>query len=157
MMFEGVRPFDWVMLVVEILVLLLIAWEIGREEYFRRNDRNRKAALKKIADGISGFIERGQKLVIEVPECRDDFSPCHAWMGRVAQWSYETIQFLSTHSPAASAAFLLVGDSQSLDNVVRKRDGSSFRVAGNLREWYQELSVRLSNLHGIKEKADVYF
>jgi hypothetical protein len=54
-MFEGVKPFDWLMLVIETAVLLLILYEVIVGIIRHRKERRREKGLKQIVTSLSKF------------------------------------------------------------------------------------------------------
>ena len=55
-MFRDVRPVDWAMLVIELLVLLLIAYEVGHNVW-------RPRTLRRRAKDVLQFVSKGTELV----------------------------------------------------------------------------------------------
>jgi hypothetical protein len=141
-MFEGVRPCDWLMLAVEIAVLLLIAWEIGRDIWHSRKMRYRYNALFECLD-------KGQQLHWSFPQLGPD--SCNRaerleWENSAKTWIKETAAFIRRYSPRAATMFLReVNDSHFSD------------VVNNLDFWHTALFERLRNLREIMEKCDIYF
>jgi hypothetical protein len=140
-MFEGVRPFDWLMLVVEVAVLVLIAWEIGRDIWHKRKMRGRY-------DELFEYLDKGQKLHWSCPQVTPDGSPRDIglkWENSVKAWIKETAAFLRRYSPKASKMFL------------KEVNDSYFDIVNNADFWLTALFERLRNLREIMEKCDVYF
>jgi hypothetical protein len=99
-MFDGVKSFDWLMLVVEILVLLLIAYEVGTTVLHRLQTKRRLASL-------FALMHRGQELQATVPGSGTaDDQAIVAWKSSVEAWADDTNKILATYSPQASARFL---------------------------------------------------
>lgn len=161
MLFEGVRPFDWLMLGVEVAVLLLIAYEVCVGKYRHGKERKRRLTIARIVMNLSEFMDKGQQIQANVPEQfpldANEYDKFVVFKLAVEHWSNDTSQFLAHHSPRASAAFLLVVDSTSPDSLVYRRNGNTFALHGPLRECYQRLLAQLSNLKNIIEKPDAYF
>lgn len=63
-MLAGTRPIDWVMLVVELLVLFLIAYEAAENVLHKRKMRQNISALVP-------FVQRGQALQTSIAEETD--------------------------------------------------------------------------------------
>jgi hypothetical protein len=67
-LFEGTRPIDWIILVVDCLVLLVIAWELYRTEKdrwaSRKYQQRLEAQLAKLTDeerdGLKTILNGGQ-------------------------------------------------------------------------------------------------
>lgn len=157
-MFEGVRPFDWLMLVIETLVLLLILYEVIVGIRRHRREEKRAKELAHIIAALSEIMNKGKELQLSVPDPATTDWPVHdSWMKSVKAWSSDTNTFLATHSSRASSAFLLLLDTASVTSMVIRPNDSSFQLHGYLREYYQRLVVQLSNLRQIMEKPEVYF
>jgi hypothetical protein len=141
-MFEGVRPFDWLMLVVEVAVLLLIAWEIGRDIWHKRKMRLRYNALFE-------HLNKGQQLHWSFPQLGPN--ACNRderleWENSAKNWIKETAAFLRRVSPKAATMFLREVNDSYFSDVVNNPDF-----------WLTALFERLRNLREIMEKCDVYF
>jgi hypothetical protein len=141
-MFEGVKPFDWLMLTVEVAVLVLIAWEIGRDIWHRRKMRIRY-------DSLFQYLDKGQQLHWSFPQAGPD--GCNrnerlAWENSAKQWIKDTAAFLRHISPKAATMFLREVNDSYFNDVVNNPDF-----------WLTALFERLRNLREIMEKCDVYF
>jgi hypothetical protein len=66
-MLEGTRPIDLWMLVIELLVLLLIAYEVGIGIFRSRQDKKRAQQVQARSEKIREVITAGQKLQHDVP------------------------------------------------------------------------------------------
>jgi hypothetical protein len=138
-MFEGVRPFDWLMLVIEAAVLLLIAWEIGR-------DIRHKWKMRARHDELFVYLDKGNKLHWNAPLSFDaPTAVVGEWESAVKKWVQDTTGFLKRYSPQAAAMFL------------QEVDSTYFEVANNPEFWDTAVYERLRNLREIMEKCDVYF
>ena len=159
-MFDGVRPFDWLMLVVELLVLLLIFYEVIINLIHRRKERKRRLALGLIVTSLAGFMEKGCKLQLDTPDpITTTWGSITPWIDSVKLWAKDTSAFLAQHSSRAATAFGLIGEIGVLTNPqpVYKEPGSSFPIEGPQRESYQRLVAQLTNLRSIIEKPEAYF
>ncbi|MGO8973760.1 MAG: hypothetical protein ACLQJ0_04945 [Steroidobacteraceae bacterium] len=141
-MFDGVKPFDWLMLLVELLVLLLIAYEVVIPAFHRRRTSRRLASLL-------ALMNRGQKIQDAVPASgtTDDLA-ISAWKTSVEEWLRDTHKTLVAYSPQASTIFL------------HDTGGTSLRyrgVAQNAHDYFVMLLARMNNLRAIMEKPEVYF
>jgi hypothetical protein len=149
-MFEGVRPFDWLMLFVEIAVLLLIAWEIGRDLW-------RKWKIRRLLDSLFDFVQRGQKLQALSPQGTyapegphgPQFTP--AWINLVKTWNQEAVDFMETCSPQARWSFL----NDTSDGSAHAQQ--ALAVPQEAQWLYRIMLTRLDNLQRIAENPDVYF
>jgi hypothetical protein len=157
-MFSGTKPFDWLMLVVEVLVLLLIAYEVFVGVYRHRRKRERKQHIGEITAALSGFMDKGKALQGSVP-CQEIAWELQAdlWMANTDRWATETGAFLDGHSSTASAAFRLTPGTGTTALVIQNSEGATFTIDGRHRHAYQRLVSRLENLRGIIEKPEVYF
>jgi len=144
-MFDEVRPFDWVMLAVEILVLLLIAYEVGIGLWRNRKTRNYLSALH-------GQMRKGLDLQTTAPSVgMGETDAVRAWLRAVPGWVEETNTLLSGYSAQASASFL---HKPHGEQAGRENDYRGIYHYGRLQ--YAELVERLNNLRTIMEKPDVY-
>lgn len=60
--FEGTRPIDTIMLIIELLVLLLIAYEVWAGIQARRQERKRKKEVEKRVSAMAIRIANGSPL-----------------------------------------------------------------------------------------------
>jgi hypothetical protein len=141
-MFGGVKPFDWLMLIVEILVLALIAFEIFHSIWHRRK-------IVRLLSRAFYFVQMGQKLQVMIgPEWNGPpLGP--EWIKSVKAWNQETLNFLEACSPQARESFLI-------NNVEAHRE-QSLKVPPEAQWWYRTMLNRLDNLQRIAENPDVYF
>jgi hypothetical protein len=163
-MFAEVRPFDWLMLSVEVLVLLLIAYEIWVGIRERRKSRKRQLELQDVLRHLNRFMDAGKALQGRVPDTanlsRQDFplGSIDRWVSSVKQWREDVKTFLSARSPRALSAFVLITNAESVDSTVHPPSDWPVIVTGELlRDIYQPLVVYLRNLQNIMEKIDTYF
>jgi len=141
-MIYGTRPIDYVMLVVEILVLLLIFGEIAvhANRYFRHRRRSGEV-LKRLI--------KGQKLQSESPGTSGSGSLVTPWITATKEWANQTNDLLLKYSRAASAAFL--HDVGGADVSFGFGHVNAFA-----QHAYVQLQTRLNNLRDILENPDVY-
>jgi hypothetical protein len=141
-MFCDVRPFDVLMLVVEVLVLILIAYEVGSGVWQRiRRHRRSKRVLE--------FFSEGQALQDDAPTTTSPIVEIPEWERRCRDWTDGTNDLLKRYSPQASAAFLL-----SAGGLL---DWDFFGIHEGAHDTYQSLQRHLNNLRLIMERPDVYF
>src|ERR1700675_1509953 len=109
-MFEEVRPFDWLMLAIEALVLFLILYEVIADSRRRRADRRRNVFINEKVSALSIFMDKGLRIKETVPDPQvlSDTSSIKQWRTDVRVWTEESNAFLATLSPQASAAFMLI-------------------------------------------------
>jgi hypothetical protein len=156
-MFADTRPFDWVMLVVEVAVLLLILYEVVRGELRDRNEHKRRSRLTQIVTELSSLLDKGLRMQGCVPDPQImNQQTCEPWLVSVREWTEQTNKVLSKHSPRAAAAFMLVTDAEAMDSCVHA-GGRMFFVIGHVREVYQRFVVQMANLRRIVEQPEAYF
>jgi hypothetical protein len=158
-MFEGVKPFDWIMLGIEAAVLLLILYEVIIDIVRHHQATCRRKGLNQIVTSLSQLMDEGLRLQRSVPDTAEqEFEVLQRWMMDTSAWADKASDFLAARSRRASAAFLLVHDSSSADSVVFTSSGDQlFYLASPLREHYQRLLTQLDNIRQIIEKSEVYF
>lgn len=96
-MFSDVRPFDWLMLVIELLVLLLIAYEVIPGFWHKRRVKRRLKAL-------STLVSEGQLLEDSAPSQSDDQTVVVKWTNDVTTWDRKTNETLVCFSKQAAAS-----------------------------------------------------
>ncbi|MGB6802471.1 MAG: hypothetical protein WA899_02265 [Candidatus Sulfotelmatobacter sp.] len=157
-MFEGVKPFDWLMLGIETAVLLLILYEVVVGIVRHCGARRRQKELSRIITSLSQFMDEGLELQKSVPDtATEQTGVLRSWITNTKAWGDKINTFLVARSRQASAAFLLVHDLSSSDSVVFAPSGEVFYLASPLREHYQRLLTQLNSLRQIIEKPEVYF
>jgi hypothetical protein len=156
-MFEGTRPIDWLMLVIEALVLLLILYEVIVGDIRHRRERQSRLAISKRVSELSWLMDKGQRIQTCVPDPQiTNWQLVKPWIDSVQAWKEETNTFLAARSPRASSAFMLITDAGNMDSVVHF-SGRQFALTGEVREFYQRLVIQLANLRRIMEQPDAYF
>jgi hypothetical protein len=156
-MFNDVRPFDWVMLIVEVAVLLLILYEVIVGAVRSRQEKQRQAKLDAIVASLAKQMDEGHSLQVTTPSPQLELAKIREWIQSVRAWSHATEIILKHYSLRAVRAFTLVVNANTADTVVHPSEGVSFYVAGEFREAYQRLLAQLDNLRRIIEKPEVYF
>jgi hypothetical protein len=139
--FGDVRPFDWLMLAIEILVLLLIFYEVAVG--FRQ-----KRTIKRRFKTLLILISDGQALEDIAPLQQADVAVVTKWKNDVLEWDNRANKTLASFSKQAVAAYV----HDSVDAGVRYRG-----VAQDAHQVRVGLKSRLDNLKSIMEKPDVYF
>src|SRR5215813_1846525 len=94
---DGVRPFDWVMLSVEILVLVLIAAEVVPALIHKWKARKRQKVL-------FSLLGEGQEILNHPPTPFKE-AAVPSWGQSVDAWSDEVTNVLSRYSEQAVASF----------------------------------------------------
>jgi hypothetical protein len=147
-LFEDVRPFDWLMLVVEVAVLLAIlifeVRAICRERHHDREQRDRRILVAQRVAALRDAMSKGQKLRLCTPGSGDPH--VEEWAQAVTNWGEETRVLLESFSAHAGAVFVT---QMSSSPHITGSEGALFE--------YISLISRLDNLRGIIEKPDVYF
>lgn len=140
-MVEGARPVDWVMIVIEALVLILICAEYAERKWLERRRHNRLSQLH-------GLLTEGQEIQGRaIPAGTTDEAAISSWNDSVGSWIIKTNNYLTGLTPRASAAFL------------HNRGGAGINysgVTGKARDHFVMLLARLNNLQSIMEKPEVY-
>lgn len=135
----GIRPFDWVMLVVELLVLVLIGADIAPSLWHKWKAKERQKVL------FSLLIE-GQAILNQAPSPFDQ-TPVHAWGVSVDAWSAKVAKVLGEYSEHAFASF-----------NHQPQVGTPFHhIATGAWPHYGKLTSRVENLRNIIEKPDIYY
>jgi len=159
--FEEVKPFDWLMLAVEVLVLGLIAYEVVVARRERRAKRKREALLAERLSWLSGIVEEGEQLRRTTPHGGPSVSDEQRWqwVKSVDLWTQQTTDLLAEKCPKSAIAFGLVKPTATPEAIVYPPNhlGAPFQVVGNTRVSYLHLVARLGNLTEIMEKVDFYF
>lgn len=136
--FGGTRPIDWLMLVIEFLVLGLIAAELIHQLY-------RHFRVARITKRLNRYASQGQAFQWSVPkDLNTDITP---WDKNVKMWIQEVEIFLETKcSEQAKARFI----------HFKVRSTPTLRIPDALHATFLELESRLENLNAIIEKPEVY-
>jgi hypothetical protein len=139
--FGDAKPFDWLMLSIEVLVLALIAYEVVTSVKHRRRNARRIASIFKL-------VRQGQDIENSFPPYQSDEAIVTAWINKVVAWDTETRNTLAQFSPQAAASYAY--DSS--------KPGVHYRgVNPNAHHRFIFLKSRLDNLRSIMEKPDGYF
>lgn len=149
--FSDARPIDWLLLIVDFLVLVaILVLELPDWLHKRRAETNARA--------LAPFLDRGRVLQSSVPfQTHSPGAEMQQWAEKVELWSSETQGFLAGLSPRASTTFTHIVNAGEADRDVRRPDGSMFHVSGHYGDVYQVLQVKLSNLQRILENPTAYF
>lgn len=156
-MFEGIKPFDWLMLVIEALVLIVIIFAEITGWMRRRRESKRKSFLNAKSLELSKVMDVGRRLILTVPE--PDFTSPQAsklWIEAAAVWTDKACKSVSLDSPRAAADFMLAAESQNI-NTVLSTHGRNIVLHGDIWETYWRLVTRLENLQRIVERPEAYF
>lgn len=136
--------YDVLMLVVELLVLAIIAYEAGKGAWHSRRNRKKRAEIYR-------FLGRGLSLQGNPPSIRE-LERVHEWAHQVELWISDTRVYLGKEcSPQASLVFLSdVNPSPMLPHRI-------IEIAQGAQPAYQLLLTRMTNLTRILEGADTYY
>jgi hypothetical protein len=144
-MWFGATLFDRTMMVIELLVLLLIAYEVFGERLHRWKIHRRIANLR-------GFLASGQQIQADAVNAAHrgagEDTP-RAWARRVTEWMRDTDAQLKSYSLQASLSF-----HHDPGAMFHPFVSDSFHPAA--KEQYLRLQHCLNNLHQIIERPDVY-
>ena len=148
MITDGARPIDWLVVIVDFLVLLAILIfeirEIRRERRHDREQRDRRRLVDERVAALRDAMSKGQSLRLCIPGSGDP--RVAEWAQAVNKWGEETRVLLKSFSAHAETAFLLP---MSVSPYITGSEGAVFE--------YISLMSRLDNLKGIIEKPDMYF
>ena len=103
MAMESIRPFDWVMLAVEVLVLALIAYEVWIGFHERRIKRLRDRFLAGRRELLSEFSVEGESLRRKIPKHLgvESDGPEREWCDLADSWGKRIVESLEQVSPKA--------------------------------------------------------
>ena len=146
-LFEDVRPFDCLMLIIEVAVLVAILVfdirAVRRERRHDREQRDRRTLVDQRVAALRDALSKGRELQLRTPGSGDPYVA--AWRQAVSNWGEETRVLLKSFSEHAETVFSL--PMPSLPYIT----GS----VGAVSEFVSLIS-QLNNLQGIIEKPDVY-
>jgi hypothetical protein len=134
--------FDYTMLAVGIVVLILTAYQVSSDP-LRAWKRSRSTTK------LLPYFKQGEELYASVPRQSFEQGPAIEWTKRVEQWTKETNILLEQLSPAASAAFLHI-----TGGITASEDWH--RIHAHVYDSYRQLMERLNNLRTILETPEVY-
>ena len=141
LLFSDSRPIDWAMLVIELLVLFLIAYEVGHGVLrTRKLGRRVKAVLELVSEGV--------QLQQAVPKGSVTAESVNPWQESVLSWTQRTTQRLARYSAQASYSFAHITSRPAADYA---------GVAGEVQNVYGCLVWRMDILRRMMEKPDAYF
>jgi hypothetical protein len=103
---EGARPIDLWMLVIELLVLALIAYEVIVGILRNRGDKKRTHNIRARSEKIREMMMEGQELQQEVPRFGTGPMEIAKWANAEKEWHEATKELLASYSAQAGAAFL---------------------------------------------------
>jgi hypothetical protein len=139
---DGVKPFDWLMLTIEMLVLGVIAAEA-------LSSMRRAGKVRKWRAALSDQLVEGQSIKGQVPNRQAEHDEVDRWCAQAAHWQTATVDLLATTSDASARATFLAS-----------RVGPSLVLVGNVHSgagaWFRTLDENLDNLRSILERHDVY-
>jgi len=136
--------YDWVLLIVEFLVLAIIAYEAGKAGWRSRRNRRKRAE-------IYALLGRGHSLSGNPPSTYE-MDRVADWAHKVELWISDTRVYLGKQcSPQASLVFL------SNTSPFPEPFHMQIEIAPPARQTYSKLLVRLENLRHVLEESDTYY
>jgi hypothetical protein len=137
-LFGDTRPIDWLMLIVEVLVLILIAYEVAKPMIRRFRVRRRIAV-------VLGCVSEGMQLKQEAS--RLTVPDLDRWKDSIQTWSNTAFEKVNRMSPQAGDRFA---------NVTSLRASSYLGIIPEAQDIYALLIYRLEVLRAIAGEPDVY-
>lgn len=139
-MFPGVRWIDATMLLVEVAVLLLIAWDVVHSALRERKKREWSKLVLELMNAGHALLEAARS--------GDGTDEAVAqWIELVSNWIGETYGLLDRYSHHAASVFLKISS----------RGAASYSgVAAGAQGAYGTLVVRVDRLREIMENPDAY-
>jgi hypothetical protein len=157
--FEGVRPFDWLMLAIEVSVVILILYEIIVDTRRRNADAKHKLFVDTQGLALSKILRRGELLQETAPNTllTTDARVESTWIAEVQAWIRDTDIFVTSKSTNMSADFMLVApdDTEKVCLWINP-SGNGFFVRGQAADQYRKLVVHLDNLRRIISRLEAY-
>ena len=135
------------MLFLEVAVVLLIAWEIYRDECSRLAEKKKHRLFGERLALIREALDAGYELRRTVPVFMGDNNDVNAWLQALNGWFVHTHGILQSFSQQAGLTFA----------EGRPQSTSFPMVASGAEIPYAQLLLWLTNLQNIMEKPDVYF
>lgn len=154
MLRQGSRPIDWVVLIVDFLVLAITA----RAYYTERKDKKR---LEKLVSDLTPLQEKGQRLRVNTPRPgpNPDRVLVAEWSRQIENWTAETLDLLTLLYPRAVPTFDTIDSlpvvTPTYSRTIRGNQGP-FCIHGPQLESYTVLEIRLKNLRQIVETPEAY-
>jgi hypothetical protein len=135
--FADARPIDWVMLIVELLVLLLIAYEVIWEPW-----KSRRLAITAL-----NLADSGEAIRQCAPGISADENAVNTWTESVNHWVSESCEALEERSAHAASSF----------RSPPSRNSSSYIGIHQIaNDPFGSLLQRIEILRSIAEKASLY-
>ncbi|HKI00012.1 MAG TPA: hypothetical protein VJ999_12960 [Candidatus Sulfotelmatobacter sp.] len=157
-MFEGVRPFDWLMLFIEVAVVGLILYEIIADDIRRRAEARHRLFVDTQTVALAMRLTLGERLQRAIPN--SSFAATKAaedvWRRDVDSWTETTQLFLAGHCSQAAAEFMRLTDVEHVIAYVGTQP-HGYYVRGESVNDYRNLIVRLENLRRIISRPEAYF
>jgi hypothetical protein len=147
-MFGDIRPVDWIIIVIEVLVLALIAYEVVHDIAHRWKIRRR---VKFVVGLIFEGVDLQQSLFKLQQSTTDGVVPADtiaAWTEAVNNWTQKTIDRLQRYSVQAGYSFA---------HIVSKPSSVYTGVPKGTSDIYGDLAWRINALRKIMENPDAYF
>ena len=149
--FADARAIDWLLLIVDFLVLVAILWlELPKWRH--------KCKARKFASRLSPRIDKGWSLQRSVPHTDPHVAgdESKAWVDQTVAWEKETESFIATLSQRAALAFVFKINISASHGVAIAPDGRRFLLGSDFGDRYQIWQVKLENLKKIIENPETY-
>lgn len=143
-MFCDVRPVDWLLVIIEVLVLVIIGAEavIDFIHWVRR--RNERQTLNRLVD-------RAEELRNSIPRQTDDDAAKLAWAQGTRDWTIEARSFFRGYSSYTRRFFDYSGGS-----MMAYEENNRHAPASIIFEAINDFGYRLDHLHQIVQHRDRY-
>jgi hypothetical protein len=140
---EGARPVDYVVIVIELVVAVIIGIEgFAQLVHWGRVRRH----LKRVRPYHASGLALQQEFLTRFRSSNDPIAAVD-WMKKVDDWTDATSEQIKRYSSEATAAFL-----RDSGGVIMRYGNQNSTFAT-----YAWLEIRLNNLHGIIQDRDRYF
>lgn len=150
--------------ILEFLVFTAIVYEIVQSSLRYRREKKRQKFLDSRKEAIHKFIERGNALLMSIPQ---PVPPSDApqynqakteWMSAVYSWSSETEGSLSALSAKARSIFLSpVNVSNPADSIFLPNGTAFYESDYRIRTTHHVLVNKIASLHTIMANPEAYF
>ena len=139
-LFSEARPIDWLIVVIDVLVLL---WIAAADLIRIPHGWKSRHAMKR----IGAFLAKGENLRAARPAPQASTQEAAAWVEAVKSWIVAIHSFLAEEAIRALAVF---GQRSA-------GPPAEIRVHPLAEDWILELDARLAALWSIMENAEMYF
>jgi len=148
---DGSKPVDWLLFLVDMLVLAAILW-------LELPDQLHKRRVAKKVKILIPLLESGRHIQSSVPYQDMENSPeLSEWAETAQSWWTSTEVAVAGLSPQAATVFKHFVNFDSADRVALDGSGRPYHLHGYAGDMYQALQLKLGNLQRIIENPEVYF